>query len=132
MLFPEDPMRLSRLLLLLLVAAPPTLASAKDAPPADPIAWGIISHNSGCVIFAEGHKTKGMYWGVAVTAKITGKLTVLEAQNYTLPQKEYLETQEVMDDLMRRAQQDHIKYVKIPEKSSPELLEKARSMCKAE
>ncbi len=119
-----------RVALLLLVASPLSFASAKDSAPKDPIAWGMLSHNSGCVIFEEGHKTKGMFWGVAVTTKTMGKLTVIEAQNYTLDQKEYLETQDVMDDLMRRAQKDHLKFVKIPEKSSPELLEKARAMCK--
>ncbi len=119
-----------RVALLLLVASPLSFASAKDSPPKDPIAWGMLSHNSGCVIFEEGHKTKGMFWGVAVTTKTMGKLTVIEAQNYTLDQKEYLETQDVMDDLMRLAQKDHLKFVKIPEKSTPELLEKARAMCK--
>lgn len=124
-------MRLRHIVLLLLLASPFNLASAKDAPEQDPIAWGILSHNSGCVIFAEGHKTKGMFWGVAVTAKITGKLTVIESKNYTLDKKEYLETQDEMNDLMRRAQNDHIKFVKIQEKYSPELLEKARAMCKS-
>jgi hypothetical protein len=31
---------------------------------------------------------------------------------------------------MLRAQTDHIKFVKIPEKYTPELLDKARAMCK--
>jgi hypothetical protein len=31
---------------------------------------------------------------------------------------------------MRIAQNDHIKFVKIPEKYSPELLQKARTSCK--
>jgi hypothetical protein len=35
-----------------------------------------------------------------------------------------------MDSLMQHAQKDRIKFVKIPEKYSPELLEKARTMCK--
>jgi hypothetical protein len=123
-------MRPRHAVLLLLLATPFSFASTKDAAPQDPIAWGIVSQNSGCVIFAEGHKTKGMYWGVAVTTKTYGKLTVIEAQNYTLDQKDYLETQDVMNDLMRRAQKDRIKFVKIPEKYSPDLLEKARAMCK--
>jgi hypothetical protein len=42
-----------------------------------------------------------------------------------------LETQDVMNDLMQRAQKDHVKFVKIPEKYSPDLLEKARAMCKS-
>lgn len=86
--------------------------------------------NTGCVIFKEGHKTSGMFWGVAVTTKIVGKLTVIETQNYTLDQQEILETQENIDDLTRRAEKDHVKFVKIPEKYSTELLEKARALCK--
>jgi hypothetical protein len=124
-------MRLSRGFLLLLIAYPFSFASAKDAPNQDPVAWGMLSQNSGCVIFEEGHKTKGMFWGVAVTTQTTGKLTVIEAHDYALNQKEYLETQDVMNDLMRRAQKDHVKFVKIPEKYSPDLLEKARAMCKS-
>jgi hypothetical protein len=84
------------------------------------------------VIFQEGHKTSGKFWGVAVTTKTVGKLTVIETQNYTFDQQEILETQENMDDLMRRAQKDHVKFVKIPEKYLPELLEKARASCKAD
>jgi hypothetical protein len=34
-----------------------------------------------------------------------------------------------MNDLMRRAEADHVKYVKIPEKYSPDKLQKARAMC---
>jgi hypothetical protein len=95
-----------------------------------PIAWGMLTQNAGCVIFAEGKKRSGMFYGVAATMKTEGKLTVVESQNYTLEQPVYLETQENMDALMVRAQRDNIKFVKIPEKYSPELLEKARAMCK--
>jgi hypothetical protein len=56
----------------------------------------------------------------------------VETQNYTFDQKEVLETQENLDNLMQIAQKDHIKFVKISEKYSPELLEKARASCKAD
>ena len=116
-------------LLAFTVLTPISFAASK--PPAqDPVIWGILSQNTGCVIFEEGHKTSGKFWGVAVTTKTVGKLTVIETQNYTLEQKEILETQENMDDLMRRAKTDHIKFVKISEKYPPELLEKARASCK--
>ncbi len=36
-----------------------------------------------------------------------------------------------MNNLMQLAEKDHIKFVKIPEKYSPDLLEKARASCKA-
>lgn len=96
----------------------------------EPITWGVMGQTPGCVIFAEGRKTSGRFYGVAVTTKTVGKLTVVESQNYNLDQKEYLETQQNLDSLMQRAQKDHIKYVKIPEKYTPELLDKARAACK--
>ena len=92
--------------------------------------WGALSQSAGCVIFKQGHKTSGMFWGVAVTTKTVGKLTVVEAQNYTMNPTELLETQENMDALMRLAQKDRIKFIKIPEKFTPDLLDKARAMCK--
>jgi hypothetical protein len=103
---------------------------AADKPSAEPVAWGMITQNTGCVIFQEGHKTSGRFYGVAVTTKTLGKLTVIETENYTIDQKEILETQENMDALMQRSQKDRVKFVKIPEKHAPELLEKARAACK--
>ncbi|MGD0938954.1 MAG: hypothetical protein ABR905_04510 [Terracidiphilus sp.] len=122
-------MKILVILFLFLVLATTGKAADKNAQTREPIVWGALSHSTGCVIFAEGHKTKGMFWGVAVTTTTMGKLTVVESQNYTLDQKEYLETQETMDDLMQRAQRDRVKFVKIPEKYSPDQLEKARGMC---
>jgi hypothetical protein len=104
-------------------------ATDKNSQEKEPVVWGMLSHNTGCVIFQEGRKTSGAFWGVAVTTKTVGKLTVLETQNYTLDQKVYLETQENLDALMQKAQQDKVKYVKIPEKYTQEQLEKARAMC---
>ena len=108
------------------------VSGQKHAPEPEPVVWGMLSGNASCVIFAEGHKTSGMFWGVAVTTKTVGKLTVVETQNYTFAQKEVLETQENIDSMMRMAQKDHVKFVKIREKYSPELLEKARISCKPE
>jgi hypothetical protein len=39
----------------------PTTFSAGQSPEQDPVVWGILSNNSGCVIFAEGHKTSGRF-----------------------------------------------------------------------
>lgn len=96
----------------------------------DPVVWGALSGNTGCVIFAEGRKTSGRFYGVAVTTKTVGKLTLVEAHDTAFSEKEVLETQENMDRLMQEAQKDRLKFVKIPEKYSPELLEKARASCK--
>jgi hypothetical protein len=114
---------------LALVTSTPLLAE-QTPQKKDPVVWGAESNNSGCVIFAEGHKTSGRFYGIAVTTKTVGKLTLIETQNYTFDQKVVLETQENLDNLMRIAQNDHIKFVKIPEKYSPELLERARTSCK--
>jgi hypothetical protein len=113
--------------LFLLVAS--AFALGKNSQNQTPIAWGMLSQNTGCVIFEEGRKTHGAFWGVAVTTKTSGKLTVIEAQNYTLEEKVYLETQENMDALMQRAQKDKVKYVKIPENYTQEQLENARMLC---
>jgi hypothetical protein len=123
-------MKLTATIPLVLSLLIPACVSAQKKPQdQDPVVWGMLSNNTGCVIFAEGTKTSGRFYGVAVTTKTVGKLTFLEAQNYTFDQKEVLETQENMNTLMQRAQKDHIKFIKIPEKHSPELLEKARSLC---
>jgi hypothetical protein len=111
---------------------PIALCAQNKAQEAEPTVWGALTGNSSCVIFAEGHKTSGRFYGIAVTTKTVGKLTLLETQNYTFNQKVVLETQENMDNLMQMAQKDHVKFVKIPEKYSPELLEKARASCKSD
>lgn len=126
-------MKISVLTILGLILAVPVVVSAqKKSQETAPVAWGALSGNSGCVIFAEGHKTKGRFYGVAITTKTVGKLTVVETQNYTFDEKEVLETQENLDKLMQIAQKDHVKFVKIREKYSPELLEEARASCKAD
>lgn len=125
-------MKISDYIITGLVLTAPTILSAQNkTQAAEPVTWGMLSGNSSCVIFAEGHKTSGRFYGVAVTTKTVGKLTLIEAQNSTFDQKEVLETQENLDNLMQMAQRDHIKFVKIPEKYSPELLEKARATCKS-
>ncbi|HEY0794967.1 MAG TPA: hypothetical protein VGD64_04230 [Acidisarcina sp.] len=111
---------------------PVALCAQKNAQPSEPTTWGIFTGNTSCVIFAEGHKTTGRFYGIAVTTKTVGKLTLIETQNYTFNQKEVLETQENMNNLMQLAQKDLIKFVKIPERYSPDLLDKARASCKSD
>jgi hypothetical protein len=123
-------MKLSAAIAALCLMTPALLSAEKKVPQMDPVVWGILSNNSGCVIFAEGRQTSGRFYGVAVTTRTVGKLTLIETQNYTFNDKVTLETQDNMNNLMRIAQNDHIKFVKIPEKYSPDLLEKARAACK--
>jgi hypothetical protein len=39
-----------------LLSATTSQSFAADKPPAEPVVWGIISQNTGCVIFEEGRK----------------------------------------------------------------------------
>ena len=116
----------------LMLTTPMAIPAQKGVQASEPISWGVTSGNSSCVIFAEGHKTSGRFYGVAITTKTVGKLTLVETQNYTFVEKETLETQENMNSMMQMAQRDRVKFVKIPEKYSPELLEKARASCKSD
>lgn len=116
----------------LILMTPMAFSAQSKNQESEPTAWGMLTHNASCVIFAEGHKTSGHFYGIAITTKTVGKLTLIETQNYTFDQEVVLETQDNMNDLMRMAAKDHIKFVKIPEKYSPELLDKARASCKSD
>jgi hypothetical protein len=109
----------------------PSLAdNKKPKVEEDPVVWGMLSQNSGCVIFKEYRKTNTKFWGVAITEKIYSGLEVIETQNYDLPQKKWIEDQENMNQLQRLSLKDKIKFVKIPEKYSDNQLIKARTACK--
>jgi hypothetical protein len=96
----------------------------------EPVVWGILSQNTGCIIFKEYRKTSGMFWGVAVTTKSRSFLEVLESQHYTLEQTKWDESdEESVNQLQRLAVKDKIKFVKIPAKYSDEQLDKARKTC---
>jgi hypothetical protein len=126
-------MRAVFLPLLALVLSPGALSQGeKPADAQDPVVFGMLSQNTGCVIFREFRKTSGMFWGVAVTTKTVGKLEVVETQNYTLDRKKWDETvQDDMNELQRIAVRDKVKFVKIPNKKpTDEQLKKARASCK--
>ena len=104
----------------------PCLAHAAD----EPVPWGLTSHAAHCVIFQESKKTTGAFFIVAATLKTVGKLTVIETTDgYEFMPATYVEDQETMNALQTRALHEHLRYVKIPEHHSPELLQKARDMC---
>ena len=96
----------------------------------DPVAWGTLDNNAGCVIFREKREIRGMYWGVAVTTSEFYELDVVEAENYTPEQQKYREDQASSNEFQRIAARDRIKFVKIPGKVTPQLLDKARALCK--
>jgi len=123
------------LLISILAIALSPVAAAKDKKPADsqePVVFGILSQNVGCVIFREYRKTSGMFWGVAVTTKTVSQLEVVETQNYKIEQTTWNEAQqEDINELQRLAVKDKVKFVKIPNKTpTDEQLEKARALCK--
>jgi hypothetical protein len=115
-----------------LVSAPrPAAADAEQAPtPRAPHAWGIVTHSKGCVIFREYRKTKVGFWVVVVTTKTHSELEVVETDGYELDQKIWIEDEATMEELQRRAIRDGIRYVKIPDKYTPEELEAARTLCR--
>jgi len=114
----------------MLVLPRATLADEKSsAANREPIAWGLLSHSKGCVIFREYKKTKIGFWVVAVTAKSHGELEVIEALDYQLDQKVWIENEENMNELQRRAIKDSVRYVKIQDKYTPDELEAARTLC---
>lgn len=96
----------------------------------EPVAWGLLSQSKGCVIFREYKKTKVGFWVVVVTAKSHGELEVIETVSYELDPKVWIENEENMNDLQRRAMKDSIRYVKIPDKYTAEELEAARALCR--
>jgi hypothetical protein len=125
-------MRFATLSLLALLLVPSLFAKDKDAASQEPVVFGILSQNNGCVIFREFRKTSGMFWGVAVTTKTATWLEVVDSQNYTLEKTTWNETdQDEINELQRVAVKDKIKFVKIPNKKPiDEQLEKARKICK--
>jgi hypothetical protein len=63
------------------------------------------------------------------TTHTVKQLEVLDAIKATLPKKKYSETKEDLDALADFGMQNHVKFVKIPKKYTPEQLEKAKTMC---
>jgi hypothetical protein len=96
----------------------------------EPVVWGLLSQNAGCVIFKEYSKTTGAFWVIAATSKTVSGLEVVETRNYKLEPAKWLETEENLDELQQRAMTDKLKYVKLPDKYSSEQLARARTMCK--
>ena len=97
-----------------------------------PVTWGLLSHSKGCVIFREYRKTKVGFWLVVVTTKSHSELEVIETYGYSLDPKVWVENEENMNELQRRATNDAIRYVKIQDKYTPEELESARALCAEE
>jgi hypothetical protein len=116
-----------------LLGIPPYSVNAdtkSSAESREPVAWGLLSQSKGCVIFREYKKTKVGFWVVVVTAKSHGELEVIETVGYELDPKVWIENEENMNELQRRAMKDSIRYVKIQDKYTTEELEAARALCR--
>jgi hypothetical protein len=123
-------MKIFGVCLLVVALTAPALANDKKAKvDEDPVVFGITGQNAGCVIFKQYTEKNTKFWGVAVSQSKVSALEVIETQNYDLAQKKWV-GQDGADELTRVAVKDRIKYVKIPEKYTPNQLEKARAACK--
>lgn len=117
------------LMLAALALAPASFAKKNKTANQQPVVWGMRSGNAGCVIFRETETTVSRNVGASFTMLAVNQLEVVESQHVTLPKKAYTETTPDIDALTRLAIADHLKYVKLPKKYTPEQLEKARAMC---
>jgi hypothetical protein len=97
----------------------------------DPIAWGTQSGNDGCVIFKESDETTSEMApsGGGFTTQTVKQLEVIETIKATLPKKKYSETKDDLDALSQLGMQNHLKFVKIPKKYTPDQLDKAKTLC---
>lgn len=113
-----------------LMLAPVGFAKNK-AENQEPQAWGMQSGNSGCVIFKESEETSSALaaGGGGFTTQTVKVLEVVDSINAKLPHKKYGETQDDLNTLQKLSMADHLKYVKIPKKYSPEELDRAKAMC---
>lgn len=109
--------------------APAGYAKDKTADQA-PVAWGMQSGQSGCVVFKESEEMTSDMVNGTVQSYTIKQLEVVEQQNAKLPHKKYSETQDDLDALQKLSVADHLKYVKIPKKYTPDQLQKAEAMCK--
>ncbi len=107
------------------------LSFAKDKTASqEPFAWGMQSGNDGCVIFRESEETTSeMAAGGGYTTHTVKQLEVLDAIKATPPKKKYSETGPDLDELNEFGLHNHVKFVKIPKKYTPEQLEKAKTLC---
>lgn len=95
-----------------------------------PFAWGMQSGNDGCVIFGEFKTAQTENLGQSGFAThTTTHLEVLDAMHANLPKKKYDETKEGLDALDALGMQQHLKFVKIPKKYTPEQMQQAQTLC---
>lgn len=113
------------------MAAAAPAGMAKDKPENQaPVAWGMQSGQTGCVIFRESEEMTSTLANGQMQYSTVKQLEVVEAQNAKLPHKKYSETQDDLEALDKISHEDQVKFVKIPKKYTPAQLDAARAMCK--
>lgn len=95
-----------------------------------PQAWGMQSGQSGCVVFKESDEMETNLVNGQMQYSTVKQLEVVEQQNVKLPHKKYSETADDLDALQKLSVADHVKYVKIPKKYTPDQLKQAEAMCR--
>lgn len=124
--------RMRAIAMVMILAAAGAVTHAKDKTAnEEPQAWGMQSGNDGCVIFKESEQVESAMapGGGGFTTHTVKQLEIVQAIKATLPKKKYSETKEELDSLQQLSMQDHLKFVKIPKKYTPEQLDKAKTMC---
>jgi len=114
--------------LLMMAAGAVSFAKDKTANQ-EPVAWGMQSGNDGCVIFKESEEMTSENDNGTYNSFTVKQLEVVDAIKATLPKKKYSETKDDLDALQQVGMQNHLKFVKIPKKYTPDQLEKAKAMC---
>lgn len=114
----------------LIPAATAGPAAGKPAKEKAPVAWGVLSDYSGCVIFNETRHRHVEFVGVLIV-RWNRTLDVFESHRYDMKRKQWKETREDLDDLQKLALRDKVKLVKIPVGHTEQQLEEARGMCRA-
>jgi hypothetical protein len=120
-------MAMASIALPLMVPGPAGATGAKEKQKY-PYAWGMLTQNSGCVIFGEARHKRTRFVG-AVEVSWDGTLDVIETKNYDMKQREWKETREDLDALQKLALKDKLKLIKIPAKHTQQQLDQARGMC---
>jgi len=93
-----------------------------------PVVWGVLTGNTGCVIFKEGRQSHTKFEGVFVVRWV-GVLDVIESHKYDMKQKEWKETRAGLNELQKLALKDKVKLIKIPAEHTQQELDEARKMC---
>lgn len=113
---------------LLLLPAAAGSRQEKSAKEKYPYAWGVLSGNTGCVIFADTRHKKTDFVGV-VRVRWYGTLDVIETRNYDMKQRHWMQSRKSLGELQELALKDKLKLIKIPAEHGEAQLETARKMC---